>query len=331
MALPRNFLRSRNQRALIPGWRLAAQEVLSLRPHVTISPRNIPEILAWLTPGPPNDAWRAYASPVKARAPDLDKLFFELALTISQFGGFVAYRADGGLDSWKQDGSGVKAVLATMAEIRKAKRLPCIDVRRDLDRELAHFFIRTPFGRQRLDMLKEVGNPAGRRYFRELLRQARRRDGSYRFNTRHMKELAKRFPLSFGEDPIFYKKASLLLMTMEIALNQLGATAVAATLPPADYRIPQILEGVGILKYKGALATKITNGHIFRLHDPEVLAVRAATVEAVGLIKDRYEQAHGKETTCAEIDGLLYLLSRNRPLMSRRTMKPHMLVATAAF
>ena len=39
----------------------------------------------------------------------------------------------------------------------------------------------------------------------------------------------------------------------------------------------------------------------------------------------------GRETTCAEIDGLLYLLSRNRPLMTRTTMKPHMLVATAAF
>jgi hypothetical protein len=310
---------------------MTAEQVQSKRRHVTICPDNIPELLPWLAPGPPNQAWRSYVSPLDATAPDTSRLFFELALTISQFGGFIGYRADGTVDSWKRDGSGIKALLATMDEIRAAKKLPGIDITEDYDRELAHFFIRTPFGKQRLDMLKEVGTPMARRYFHELLLCARRRDGSYRFNVLHMKGLACRFPLSFGEDPVFHKKASLLLMTLEIALNQLGATAVAETLPPADYRIPQILEGLGILKFSDDVSRKINTGHIFKLEDPEVHAIRAATVEAVGLIKARYEQQHGKEISCAELDGLLYLLSRNRPLMARTTMKPHMLVATAAF
>lgn len=68
---------------------------------------------------------------------------------------------------------------------------------------------------------------------------------------------------------------------------------------------------------------------MFQINDLAVHAMRAATVDAVGCIKTNYDRLHGKEITCAELDGLLYLLSRNRPLMART--KPHMLVATAAF
>lgn len=316
---------------VIAGWRLSAVEVAAMHRHVCIEQDNIPAVLRWLEPGPANDAWRGYVSPVDPQAPDLPKVFFELALTITQFGGFIGYRADGSLETWKRDGSGIKALLATMAAIRAAKKLPGIDIHENLDRELAHFFIDTPFGKQRLAMLKEVGSPNARRFFADLLTTARRKDGSYGFNVLHMVGLACRFPLSFGEDPVFFKKASLVLLTMEIALNQLGERAVADTLPPADYRIPQILEGLGILRFSGELSAKVRQGHVFRIADPEVRAIRAATVEAVGVIKSSYQQQHGKEITCAELDGLLYLLSRNRPLMAHATMKPHMLVATAAF
>lgn len=316
---------------MIPGWRMTAEEIRSTHQYVRIFSDNIAELLPWLAPGPANEAWRSYVGPVDRDAPDISRLFFELALTISQFGGFVGYRSDGGHETWKYDGSGVKAVLTTMDNVRSARKLPGIDIFGDYDRELAHFFIRTPFGKQRLDMLAEVGTPMARLFFHRLLQLARGRDGTYRFNILHMQGLGCRFPMAFGEDPLFYKKASLLLMTMEIALNQLGASAITETLPPADYRIPQILEGLGILRFSDEVARKIMDKHMFRIDDPEVNAIRTATVEAVGLIKDTYERQHGRQTTCAEIDGLLYLLSRNRPLMARTTMKPHMLVATAAF
>ena len=104
-----------------------------------------------------------------------------------------------------------------------------------------------------------------------------------------------------------------------------------ALLPPADYRIPQILEGLGILQFSERLTGKIGRAHVFRLDAPEVRAIRAAAVEAAGLIKQAYEQHYGRKTTCAEIDGLLYLLSRNRPLMGSTRMKPHIQVATIAF
>jgi len=308
-----------------------ATEIEARNRHVTIVPEHLHRILPWLVPGPANEAWRSYVGPVDKDAPDLGRLFFELALTISQFGGFIGFRSDGQLGEWKREGSGIKAILATMSRIRSAKKLPGLDIHADYDRELAHFFIRTPFGHERLDMLTEVGSTNSPRYFQDMLACAHRRDGSYRFNVLHMKGLACRFPMAFGEDPVFYKKASLLLMTMEIALNQLGCKAVSETLPPADYRIPQILEGLGILKFSGDIADKVASGHVFSLDDAEVHAIRSATVDAVALIKSNYEQHHACETTCAEIDGLLYLLSRNRPLMGRASMKPHMRVATHAF
>lgn len=320
-----------SSRSAIAGWHLTAAEIATHRQHVDLDEAHIPAILEWLSPSPPNQAWREYVSPVDPVEPDLSRLFFELAMTIAQFGGFIGFRSDGGTASWKRDGSGIKAILSTMHAIRSAKMLPGIDIHEDYDRALSHFFIATPFGHQRLEMLKEVGPLSARRYLHRLLLLAQRRDGSYRFNVLHMRGLACRFPLSFGEDPVFYKKASLLLLTMEIALNQLGQKALAETLPPADYRIPQILEGLGVLKLSPALSHKISNGHVFRIDDPEVHAIRAMTVEAVGYIKAGYERQHGTKITCAELDGSLYLLSRNRPLMARASMKPHMLVATAAF
>lgn len=310
---------------------MSNEDIAASRQHVTIELGNIPALLPWLAPGPPNEAWRGYISPVDPATPDLSRIFFELALTISQFGGFIGYRSDGALIPWKREGSGIKAILATMTAIRDAKKLPGIDIHDDYNRQLAHFFIDAPFGSERLAMLNELGSPHARRYFSRHLTTACRRDGTYCFNVLHMIGLACRFPLSFGGDPVFFKKASLLLMTMEIALNQLGAKAEALTLPPADYRIPQILEGLDILRFSEALRSKIIDGHVFRITDPEVRAIRAMTVEAVGHVKVSYERQNGRDITCAELDGLLYLLSRNRPLMSRATMKPHMLVATKAF
>ncbi len=316
---------------LLPGWRLTPDERAALATRVRIDCDQIAAILPWLAPGQPNDAWRSYVSPVDPVNPDLARLFYELALTISQFGGFIAHGGDGRLVAWKREGSGVKAILATMDAIRDDRKLPQIDLFQGLERELARFFIRTPFGAARLDMLLEVGRQGSPRYFRNLLELARRRDDTYRFTTLHMKGLACRFPTAFGEDPLFYKKASLLLMTMEIALNQLGHMAVAETLPPADYRIPQILEGLGILRFSPELSDKVSRGHVFRIDDPDVRAIRAMTVEAVGWIKAAYQTHHGTSISCAELDGLLYLLSRNRSLISQTSMKPHMLVATHAF
>lgn len=318
-------------RPVIAGWRMTAREIAQYNRYVGLDTTEINGLLPWLAPGPPNEAWRNYVSLAASEGPDLGRLYYELALTISQFGGFVGYKPDGDIDVWKHGGSGVKAILATMDAIRRDAKLPGIDIHSDYDRQLAHYFINVPFGSQRLAMLKELASPSARHVFSTQLASARRADGSYCFNALHMAGLAAAHPLSFGQDPPFLKKAALLLMTMEIALNQLGGKAVALIPPAADYRLPQILEGLGVLRFDAALESKIQNGHVFGLRDPEVCAIRAMTIEAIGHIKLRYEDRYGLNITCAELDGRLYLLSRNHQLMTRASMKPHILVATAAF
>lgn len=298
---------------------------------VAINESKIGSLLPWLRPGSSNTAWQSYVSPLDPVEPDLARLFYELALTIAQFGGFIAYRPDGSVITWKEQGSGVKAILSTVAAIRTHRKLPQIDIRSDLDRELAPFFIRTPFGRERLEIMLEVGNPRSPKFFANMLNLARRRDGSFVFNVLHMRGLACRYPNAFGDDPRFFKKASLLLMTMEIALNQLGFKAFADTPPPADYRIPQILEGLGILRLSRRMREKIEDGHVFHHDDPHVEVIRAATVRAVRLIRSAWEAENGKPISCAELDSMLYHLSRNRALMGQCVKRPHMLVATPSF
>jgi len=146
-----------------------------------------------------------------------------------------------------------------------------------------------------------------------------------------MMGLVQCFPASFGGDAPYFKKASLLLLTMEIALNQLGHHTVALTLPPADYRIPQILEGLGLLRFSDQLNSQLEIGHLFEHRDPEVRAMRTMTVEAVGHVREAYQRLHGRAIGIGELDGMLYLLSRNPNLMARRAMKQHIKVATAAF
>lgn len=318
-------------RPVIAGWRMTSAELHALRQHVTVDIGAIPAVLPWLSPAPPSQSWRDYVSPVDVRSTDLPKLFHELALTICQFGGFIGYRSDGTVQVWKRDGSGVKAILATMADIRSARLLPGIDIFSNVEASLARFFIGAPFAHERLQMLAELGRPRVRAFFALQLQYARRNDGSYDFCILNIAGLKTIFPKSFGTDPLFYKKASLLLMTMEIALRDLGFEARALTPPPADYRIPQILEGLGILRFSDAIAAKLQSGYVFKLHEPEVRAIRAMAVEAVGLLSKAIEGSTGRPISTADLDSQLYLLSRNRPLMERRTMKPHMLVATAAF
>lgn len=259
------------------------------------------------------------------------RLFYELALTISQFGGFIGYRGDGSLRVWKRDGSGIKAILHVIEAIRRDRLRPGIDTPSKVDARLAAYLIGAPFAAERLAMMAELAHESAQECFEKLLQSARRPDGSYIFNAFHMMTLRTSFPRCFGGDGAFSKKASLLLMTLEIALKDLGVDAKAYTVPPADYRIPQVLQGVGVLRFHDELARDIERGRVFQAHDCQVHAIRAATVEAVHEIGKHLVARDRTPLTTAELDSRLYLLSRNEALMTTRPMKPHMLVATPLF
>lgn len=298
---------------------------------VTVERDAIPALLPWLNECPTSGAWRDYVSDVSTSPQGLVRLFHELALTVSQFGGFIGYREDGTLRVWKRDGSGVKAILHVIEAIRRDRLRPGIDTPARVDARLAAYLIGAPFAAERLAMMAELAHERAQECFEKLLRSARRDDGSYVFNVLHMMTLRTAFPRCFGGDGAFSKKASLLLMTLEIALKDLGFDAKAYTVPPADYRIPQILQGLGVLRFHDELARDIERGRVFHARDRQVHAIRAATVEAVTEISKNLVVHDRSPLTTAELDSRLYLLSRNQALMTTRAMKPHMLVATLSF
>ncbi len=298
---------------------------------MTIDRTAIPALLPWLGIASSAGAWRDYVGEVTASPDGLARLFHELALTVSQFGGFIGHRSDGSLRVWKHDGSGIKAILGVMAAIRRDRLRPGIDISDGVECRLAAYLIGAPFASERIAMMSELAQDGARRSFSDLLASARRQDGSYVFTALHMMTLRTVFPKCFGGDGAFSKKASLLLMTMEIALKDLGFAAKSFTVPPADYRIPQVLEGLGVLRFHNVLASEIEQGRVFRQGDVQVRAIRRATVEAVTAIGEALAQQTGRAISTAELDSRLYLLSRNPALMSARSMKPHMLVATLAF
>lgn len=312
-------------------WRSAAYVIKSPSPLVTVEPDAIHKALPWIVAGMPPTAWREYVGAIDPSEQGLVTLLHDMALTISQFGGFIGYRSDGELSIWKRDGSGVKAILHIMQKIRRDGLRPGIDIQEHIQHRLAPYFIGALFAPERLAMFGELARPDARATFAQILDSARRTDDSFVFNALHMMRLRTSFPLSFGGDGAFSKKASLLLMSMEIALRDMGFCAYTHTVPPADYRIPQILEGFGILRLSKSLAAQIEGGRVFRHDAPEVRAMRKATVEAVSQIGKALVRRAEQPITTAELDSRLYLLSRNDQLMLGKTMKPHMLVATMAF
>lgn len=75
--------RPKPKRAMIAAWRVTDEEISAARRFVTIDTSRITDLLPWIAPGAQSTAWRSYVSPVNEAAPDLGRLYYELALTIS--------------------------------------------------------------------------------------------------------------------------------------------------------------------------------------------------------------------------------------------------------
>lgn len=78
----------------------------------------------------------------------------------------------------------------------------------------------------------------------------------------------------------------------------------------ADYRLPQILNTLGILVYSTNLEEKLSNEVEILSGSPEEIEIRAATVQAGELMKLELAKKI-PSITCANIDTFLWLKSRN--------------------
>lgn len=128
-----------------------------------------------------------------------------------------------------------------------------------------------------------------------------------------------------GREVYFFKRAILLVGDLilnissikEVIKNDDNMTGCA------DYKIPQVLRHLGILKYSDELATLIDEGKEIE-HDSEMeVEIRANMLYAIELIKEKLHQK-GINMNSVQIDNALWLLSKNKEFKD----KPHHLTKT---
>lgn len=104
----------------------------------------------------------------------------------------------------------------------------------------------------------------------------------------HAQAIASLLPSGY-EDP-FLKKAQLCLWMAKGMLEQRGFDAPEVEVTCfADYQVPKVLRGLGVLCYGSDLAGLVDSGAILAENGPEEIAIRAATVVAC----ERISKLHG--------------------------------------
>jgi hypothetical protein len=130
--------------------------------------------------------------------------------------------------------------------------------------------------------------------------------------------LAKRL-LSFqdttqycGHSVSFYKRAQIFAADLYGAFEgkQWGSFSDMDKLTAfADYKLPQVLRHLGIMRYEKALAQKVDRQIYLDAGSPEEVEIRANTVWTVELIRQELVQA-GHELRAFEIDWILWNLGQ---------------------
>jgi hypothetical protein len=80
----------------------------------------------------------------------------------------------------------------------------------------------------------------------------------------------------------------------------------------ADYKVPQVLRHLGVLRYAEPLARRIHRRERIPAHHPWEVAIRAGTVQACERLVAAI-RALGRETTAAELDWRLWTLGQSLP------------------
>jgi len=88
----------------------------------------------------------------------------------------------------------------------------------------------------------------------------------------------------------------------------------------ADYRIPQLLQGMGVLKYSPTLAATVAALEPVPAGSEAEVAIRAATVQVVEMIK-RKMAAKGVKIEAFQLDWLLW--EAGEKLMKEGKINPH--------
>ena len=313
---------SRTQRMFIEN----CNDILSKQSYVSINEAALKAFAKTLKESDFIPDWKDYISAAANDAVNYDftRAFYELAMITAQNGGFIYADETGTAQKWGKDGSGAKAIVEKMKEIRDAGALPFYDIKStaNIDTRIAPLLAGVPFAGKRLAIFKEFASPENHKKFSNLLFSGYDGSGTLKLDMNFVKALANVFPEGFGNDP-FYKKAILAtLMVAGNAYHHSYPVDVSDLPVAADYIIPQVLnaDGVGILKFNKDLTATLENYEFLPEDNDKVAALRAAAV----VVCDRLSMLTG--LTAQDIDAHLWLAGRKL-----QNARPHMMCNTIRF
>lgn len=216
---------------------------------------------------------------------------FELAQNCSINAGYTYRGADGRTLKWERDGSGAAALMDTLQALRANAAVPGIDQHdpeqaRAAMKPLLQAVPEGAFRNERLSLLAHFAAAGAKGYLDYGFDLARRGNDRFVFDYRTTMTLGESNILAFHEDPFRKKLALLPILFASYAAGE-GAQ-VELDLPiPADYRVPQTLHNIGVLRLSKNLARAIESGTLFAQDDAAVTELRAASVVAVEKILEK--------------------------------------------
>lgn len=230
----------------------------------------------------------AYIADKDAR---LKAALFELAQNCSVNAGYTYPGADGVTRKWERGGSGAAALQDTLKNLWAHAAVPGVtqtdaDIARAVMRPLLSHVPEKAFREERLRILSAFADAHSAGYLDYALSRARQTDGSLRFDYRTALFLGESNPRGFQEDP--FRKKLMLLPVMFASYAHSEGVKVALDIPvPADYRVPQTLHNIGVLRLSPPIVRGIENGKLFGEDHDAVTELRAASVVAVERILQR--------------------------------------------
>jgi hypothetical protein len=172
-----------------------------------------------------------------------------------------------------------------------------------------------PLLKERAQILREVGKVLSERFEGQAIRLFEAAKGSA---VRLVQLLRENFS-SFRDEAIyneqmvyFYKRAQILAADLHGAFagEGLGKLSDLENLPAfADYKLPQVLRHLDILRYDEDLAVRIDTKELIPAGSPEEIEIRVHTIWAVERIRQELERL-GVSVRAFEIDWMLWNLGQ---------------------
>jgi len=122
-----------------------------------------------------------------------------------------------------------------------------------------------------------------------------------------------------GHTVFFYKRAQIFAADLHGAFNgrEWGSFNDMDRLTAfADYKLPQVLRHVGILRYAQALSQKIDQKMLLTSGSPDEIEIRANTIWAVELMRQELNRM-GRELRAFEIDWILWNMGQDLAFKAR--------------